>query len=214
MLGGQVVGTFQLLPSTRLTLAMADYFFTKPDLIAQARNTNSSLKVTNSVVLVDGTVVKGGAPLTPGTGNKAFQKYLGGFNLINGSVQLDYNTGYARWPLALMADVAYNSESETSKDFAVWAGLSLGATRNPGDWAFSAAWSKIETDSVLSTFSFSDFGRDGGTNLQGPFVKVDYMLFPRLTLSAKNHFVSFIDRPKGQSNSMVHRFQLDAVLAF
>jgi hypothetical protein len=214
MLGGQVVGTFQLLPSTRLTLAMADYAFIKPDLIAQARNSNSALKVTNSVVLVDGTIVKGGASLTPGTGDKAFKKFLGDFNLINGSVQLDYNTGYARWPLTLIGDVAWNSESPTSKDWAVWAGIGLGATRNPGDWAFSAVWSKIETDSVLSVFSYSDFGRDGGTNVQGPFLKVDYMLFPRLTLSAKNHFVSFIDRPKGQSNSMLHRFQLDAVLAF
>jgi putative porin len=214
MFGGQFVGTFQLLPSTRLTLAFADYAFTKSDLIAQARNSNSSLKVTNSVVLVDGTVVKGGTSLTPGTGGKAFKKFLGDFNLINGSVQLDYNTGYARWPLTLMGDVAWNSESPTSKDWAVWAGISLGATRNPGDWAFSAVWSKIETDSVLSVFSYSDFGRDGGTNLQGPFLKIDYMLFPRLTITAKNHFVSFIDRPKGQSNSLVNRFQLDAQLVF
>jgi Putative porin len=214
MLGGQVVGTFQLLPSTRLTLAMADYAFIKPDLIAQARNSNSALKMTNSVVLVDGTIVKGGASLTPGTGDKAFKKFLGDFNLINGSVQLDYNTGYARWPLSLLGDVAWNSESGTSKDWAVWAGIGLGATRNPGDWAFSAVWSKIETDSVLSVFSYSDFGRDGGTNVQGPFLKIDYMLFPRLTITAKNHFVSFIDRPKGQSNSLLNRFQLDAQLAF
>lgn len=214
MLGGQVVGTFQLLPSTRLTLAMADYAFVKPDLIAQARNGNASLKLTNSVVLRDGTIVPGGQSLTPGAGNKQIRKYLGGFNLLNGSMQLDYNTGYARWPLTLIADVAYNTEAKTGKDFAVWAGLSLGATRNPGDWAFSAVWSRIETDSVLSAFSYSDFGRDGGTNVQGPFLKVDYQLFPRVTLSAKNHFVSFIDRPKGQSNSLLHRFQLDAVLAF
>ena len=214
MLGGQVVGTFQLFPSTRLTLAMADYAFTKSDGIAQARNSNSSLKVTNSVVLVDGTIVKGGTSLTPETGGKAFKKFLGDFNLINGSVQFDYDTGYARWPLTLLGDVAWNSEAGTSKDWAVWAGIGVGATRNPGDWAFSAVWSKVQTDSVLSTFSYSDFGRDGGTNVQGPFLKVDYMLFPRLTISAKNHFVSFIDRPQGQSNSLVNRFQLDAQLAF
>jgi Putative porin len=214
MLGGQVVGTFQLFPSSRLTLAMADYAFTKSDGIAQARNSNSSLKVTNSVVLVDGTIVKGGTSLTPGTGGKAFKKFLGDFNLINGSVQFDYDTGYARWPLTLLGDVAWNSRAGTSKDWAVWAGIGVGATRNPGDWAFSAVWSKVQTDSVLSTFSYSDFGRDGGTNVQGPFLKVDYMLFPRLTITAKNHFVSFIDRPQGQSNSLVNRFQLDAQLAF
>ena len=72
----------------------------------------------------------------------------------------------------------------------------------------------METDSVLSTFNYDDFGRSGGTNVEGPIVKIDYMLLPRLTLTAKNHFVSFIDRPAGRSNSTVYRLQLDAVLAF
>jgi putative porin len=214
MFGAQAVAALQPLPSTRLTLAAAGYYFTKEDSIAQARNSNSSLKVSNSVILRDGTIVKGGAPLSPGTGDKQFKDFLSRFRIVNGSLQLDYNTGYARWPLALIADFAYNTDAEGGDDIAVWTGVSLGATRNPGDWAFSVAWARTETESVLSAFSYSDFGRDGGTNLQGPFVKIDYMLFPRLTISAKNHFVSFIDRPKGQSNSTVHRFQLDAQLTF
>jgi hypothetical protein len=214
MLGGQAVVAIQPLSSTRLTLAFGDYFFSKEDAIAQARNGNSSLKVTNSVILEDGTIVKGGRSLTPGTEDKEFRRFLGGFNIVNTSMQLDYNTGYASWPLTLMADFAHNTDAKDGDDIAVWAGASLGATRNPGDWAFSLAWARTETDSVLSTFSYSDFGRDGGTNVQGPFVKVDYMLFPRLTISAKNHFVSFIDRPQGQSNSTLHRFQLDAQLTF
>jgi len=115
-----------------------------------------------------------------------------------------------------MADLAYNNDAGTNKNWAVWAGGSLGATRNPGDWAVSALWGHVETDSVVSFFTYSDFGRSGGTNVEGPFLKIDYMLLPRLTLTARNHFVTFIDRPsvKGQSNSMVNRFQLDAVLSF
>lgn len=212
--GGQVMGAFQILPKARLTLAAADYFFAKSDFMAQARNTNTALVLTNTVVLRDGTIVKGGFPIAPGTGNKQIKSYLGGFNIINPSVQLDYDTGYPKWPLAVMADLAYNNDAGTNKNWAVWAGASLGATKNPGDWAFSALWGHVETDSVVSFFTYSDFGRSGGTNVEGPFVKIDYMLFPRLTLTAKNHFVSFIDRPKGQSNSMVNRFQLDAVLSF
>jgi hypothetical protein len=214
MFGGQVMGAFQILPKARLTLAAADYYFAKSDYMAQARNTNSSLKLTNTAVLQDGTIVKGGFPITPGAGGKQIQSYLGGFNIINPSVELNYDTGYPKWPFSLMADLAYNNDAGTNKNWAVWAGFSVGATRNPGDWAFSALWAHVETDSVVSFFSYSDFGRDGGTNLQGPFVKIDYMLFPRLTLTAKNHFVSFIDRPQGQSNSLVNRFQFDAVLAF
>ena len=212
--GGQFVGAFQILPKARLTLAAADYYFAKSDFMAQARNTNASLTMTNTVVLKDGTIVKGGFPITPGTGNKQIQSYLGGFNIINPSLQLDYDTGYPRWPFSLMADLAYNNDAGTNKNWAVWAGASLGATRNPGDWAVSALWAHTETDSVVSYFSYDDFGRTGGTNVQGPFVKVDYMLFPRLTLTARNNFGSWIDRPKGQSNSLVNRFQFDVQLAY
>jgi len=214
MMGEQAVVALQPLPSTRLTLAFGDYFFSKEDAIAQARNSNSALKITNSVILKDGTIVKGGRSLTPGTEGKEFRRFLGGFNIVNASMQLDYNTGYAQWPFTLMADFAHNTDAKNGDDIAVWAGASLGVTRNPGDWAFSLAWARTETESVLSTFSYSDFGRDGGTNVQGPFVKIDYMLFPRLTISAKNHFVSFIDRPKGQTNATLHRFQLDAQVTF
>jgi hypothetical protein len=212
--GGQVVGAFQILPQARLTLAGGDYYFSHSSFIAQARNTNGSLKLTNSVVLKDGTIVKGGFPISPGTGGKQIQSYLGDFNIINPSVMLEYDTGYARWPLSLMADGAWNSLAATSKDWAVWAGASIGATRNPGDWAISAFWAHTETDAVISYFSYSDFGRDGGTNVEGPFVRVDYMLFPRFTLTLKNHFVSYISRPKGVSNSLLNRLQFDAVVAF
>jgi hypothetical protein len=63
-------------------------------------------------------------------------------------------------------------------------------------------------------FTLSDYGRRGGTNVQGPIAKIDYMLLPRLTLTAKGYFVNFIDRPKGLTNSMVNRLQFDALLAF
>jgi hypothetical protein len=54
----------------------------------------------------------------------------------------------------------------------------------------------------------------GGTNVQGPIAKLDYMLLPRLTLTAKGYFVNFIDRPAGANDSTVNRVQLDALFAF
>jgi hypothetical protein len=158
--------------------------------------------------------VKGGRPLSPGSGATAFNRFVDEFRIVNGGFQLEYDTGYTKWPLTLMTDFAYNTGADNGNNIAVWAGASLGATRNPGDWAFSFVWAYTETEAVLSELSYSDFGRDGGTNLQGPFVRIDYMLFPRLTLTLKNHFVSFIDRPAGQSNSEVYRLQFDAQVAF
>jgi hypothetical protein len=62
--------------------------------------------------------------------------------------------------------------------------------------------------------TLSDYGRRGGTNGQGPSAKLDYMLLPRLTLTAKEYFVNFIDRPDEVKDSTVNRVQLDALFAF
>ena len=99
-------------------------------------------------------------------------------------------------------------------DDAFLIGVGIGQTRNQGDWAFSAAWTRVETDSVISMFTQSDYGRRGGTNVQGPIAKLDYMLLPRLTLTARGYFVNFIDRPKSLPNATVNRVQFDALFAF
>jgi hypothetical protein len=213
MFGGQALVKLQLMSTLGLTASFGDFYFSKSDLLAQERNSNSDLAVTNCVILNDGTINRGGRAISPGTGAKAFRSFCGGFNIINAGLQLDIDTGNAQWPLALMFDFAHNTDAKTSEDVAVWAGVSLGQTKKQGDWAFSAAWARTETDAVLSEFSYSDFGR-GGTNVEGPFIKVDYLLLPNLTISAKNHFISYINRPAGQLNSTLNRFQLDAQLKF
>jgi hypothetical protein len=213
VLGGQVVANLKILPTTTLTLGLGDYYFSHKDRFAQERNSNSDLKVTNCVKLKDGSIVKGGFSISPSSSNPIVD-FCGGFNIFNVSAQVEFDTGYPRWPLGLFVDFAQNTDAEGNDDTAVWAGAGIGTLKNPGDWQFSVAWGRVETESVLSELSYSDFGRDGGTNVQGPFVRIDYLLLPRLTLTAKNHFVSFIDRPAGQSNATVNRFQLDAVLAF
>lgn len=212
-LGGQFVGEFKPLPGLDVSLGLGDYYLTSSRRAAQEANGNDSLNLTNSVVLRDGTVVIGGAPFSPDPDNP-IRKFYGGFNLLNAGAQLKWDTGYTKWPLSFFVDFVHNTEAKTDEDTAVWVGLGLGETKNPGDWSIAAVWARTETDAVLSELSYSDFGRDGGTNVQGPFVAINYMILPRLTLTAKNHFVSFIERPAGESNSMLYRLQLDAQLAF
>jgi hypothetical protein len=76
------------------------------------------------------------------------------------------------------------------------------------------AYVRTETDAVLSVLSYSDLGRSGGTNAMGHIVGQDYVLMPRLTLSVKNHFINFINRPSGFHNPTLSRLQVDAVLSF
>jgi len=213
MLGEQLQVAMTPMPGSQLTLAAADYYFLNSEFIAQERNRNSALVLTNSVVLRNGTVVPGGDLIVPNAQNPV-QRFLGGFNVFDLSGQLSIDTGYPRWPFTLMFDYAHNFQAELGNDDAYLIGAGIGQALNPGDWAFSALWTRVETDSVISMFTLSDYGRRGGTNVQGPIAKIDYMLMPRLTLTTKGYFVNFIDRPKGQPNSMVNRLQFDALFAF
>jgi hypothetical protein len=213
MLGEQLQVNWNPLPRLQLTVAGGDYYFLRSDAIAQERNRNSALVLTNSVKLRNGQVVRGGDVIVPSTSNP-IQRFAGGFNILNFGGQLTWDTGYPQWPFTLMVDYAQNTEAAFGMDEAILAGVGIGQTRSPGDWAFSALWQRVETDSVISMFTLSDYGRRGGTNVQGPIAKIDYMLLPRLTLTAKGYFVNFIDRPTNLTNSMVNRLQFDALFAF
>jgi hypothetical protein len=213
MLGEQVQLTVAPTAKSQLTLALADYYFGRSDAIAQERNRNAQLVLTNSVRLRNGQIVRGGNLITTNT-NNPIQGFAGGFHIVNASGQLTWDTGYARWPLSFMFDYAHNVKAKFGKNDAYLIGAGIGQTRNPGDWAFSALWTRVETDAVISMFTLSDYGRRGGTNVQGPIAKIDYMLLPRLTLTAKGYFVNLIDRPTGLTNSTVNRVQFDALFAF
>lgn len=213
MVGEQLQTTFTPTPKTQLIVAAGDYYFLRSDAVAQERNRNSALVLTNSVRLKNGKIVRGGDLIVPDTKNP-IQRFASGFNIVNANAQFSLDTGYPKWPFTLMVDYAHNTQAVLGMDDAFLVGAGLGQTKEPGDFAFSAAWTRVETDSVISMFTLSDYGRRGGTNVQGSIVKLDYMLFPRLTLTAKGYFVNFINRPKGLSDATVNRLQLDALFAF
>lgn len=213
MIGEQLQVALAPTQKTQLTLAVADYYFLRSDAMAQERNRNPQLSMTNSVVLKDGTVVRGGDVINPNA-NNPIRRFAGGFHLFNTGAQLVLDTGHPQWPFTMMVDFAHNFQAQLGDDNAYLIGAGIGQTKNSGDWAFSAAWTRIETDAVLSMFTLSDYGRRGGTNVQGPILKVDYMLLPRLTLTTKGFFVNFIDRPNGLPNSSVNRMQFDAQFVF
>src|SRR5262245_29611772 len=175
MLGEQLQVNFNPHPKLQLAVAGADYYFMRSDAIAQERNRNSALVLTNSVQLQKGQIVKGGDLIVPNT-NNPIQRFAGGFHILDFSGQLNWDTGYAQWPFSLMIDYAQNLQAEFGKNDALLVGAGIGQTRNPGDWAVSALWERVETDSVISMFTLSDYGRRGGTNVKGPIAKIDYML--------------------------------------
>ena len=87
-------------PETPDDLRGADYYFLRSDAIAQERNRNCQLSLTNSVELRDGTIVTGGDLITPNT-NNPIRRFAGGFHLFKpGPVRL----GHGLCQVALLAD--------------------------------------------------------------------------------------------------------------
>jgi hypothetical protein len=219
MFGGQAQVQLAPTPGSRLTLAIADYGFQRLNVIARERNANSALQITNNVRRFSGASA-GGAPVSPSSCASPFTAagciagFLGGFNILNIGAQLDVSTPWQQWPLSVFVDFAHNTEAATSDDKACWLGVRVGRAASKGDLRFTYTYARTETDAVLSVLSYSDFGRNGGTNVMGHFIALDYVFLPRLTLTVKNHFVNFIDRPVGFHNPTQSRLQLDAVLSF
>jgi len=219
MFGGQAQLQVAPTESSRLTFFIGDYGFQQLDVIARERNQNSALQITNNVKLFNGTVV-GGRPVSPSSCSSPFTAtgciagFDGGFNILNAGAQLDIPTPWKDFPLAFFADFVHNTEAVTNDDDGYWLGFRIGQVKNKGDLRFTYNWAYTQTDAVPSVFSYSDFGKNGGTNVMGHFITLDYVLFPRLTLTAKNHFVNFINRPVGFHNPTQSRVQLDMVLAF
>lgn len=219
MFGGQA--QLQLAPTdnSKLTLAISDYGFQRLDVLARERNTNGSLLITNNVRRFNGSVA-GGAPVSPSSCVSPFTAagciagFLGGFNVMNAGAQLDLPTPMKNFPLSFFFDYARNTEAATNDKNGFWLGFRVGQTRSKGDLRFTYAWAYTQTDAVPSVFSYSDFGRSGGTNVRGHIISLDYVLLPHLTLTAKNHFINFIDTPVGFHNPTLSRLQLDMVLSW
>jgi hypothetical protein len=216
-------------------LAVGDYKFTKASTIAVARNRNTALNVTNTVVLSDGTVV-GGRPIDPtkfgpkkdgfaaptvdADGNvvpgKAItiQAYESEFNELDVATDLLVPTGLPSWPVRLFADFVKNTEAAGSDDQGFQGGVTIGLAKDPGDLYFTYAYERLETDAVISAFSESDFGHDGGTNTKAHILQTGYVLWKGLSLVS----TAYVDKPirnvSGRSSKTDVRWQVDMLAKF
>ena len=91
--------------------------------------------------------------------------------------------------------------------------MRLGQPKVRGDWSIYGLYEHIGQEAAISAFTYSDFG-SGGTNLEGPVVGAEYQLLNPLTVSVRNHFTNFINRPAGMTNPTLSRLQLDALVKF
>ncbi len=194
IIGGQVNPTMHF-GTTQVEVGLAHTWYLNPDLIAQAANTNSKLKITNLVL--------GSKPNLTG--------FESGFSLSNETVAGTIpNVGGAR-PPKLFQDYVYNWEAATDDAHGVMAGLKLGQTKTRGDWAVTTYYEYLGREAALGTFTNSDLN---GTNTQGPVFGLEYQLLDPLTVSARTLTTTMPNRPEGVRNKTQTRVQLDAIVKF
>ncbi|MGH7899387.1 MAG: putative porin [Candidatus Binatia bacterium] len=206
-------------------IGVADYNYQKASSIAVQRNRNTSLNITNTVTLSDGTVV-GGRVIDPtkfGPDKKGvdadgkaitIQKFNSEFNVLDFATDLMIPTGAPAWPLKVFFNYLNNTDASGSDDQGFLAGAGIGGSKDPGDLAFSYAYARLETDAVVSAFSDSDFGRDGGTNTKAHILQLGYVLWKNLSLVSTAWIDKPIDNVSGRSEETDYRWQADAIAKF
>jgi hypothetical protein len=200
MLGGQINPTLHVGP-VLLEAGLGQYYWLNPDLIAQASNSNSTLVLSN---LVDTTTSGGDTTIT------GFQS---NFNQTNLTLAATIPNAAGTMPLRFFGDYVHNWQAVNSDSNGVTGGVRLGNPKEAGDWAAGLLYEYLQQEAAIGDFTWSDFN-NGGTNLQGPVVRLDYQLFKPLTLTARSYFTKFIDPPATLDNRMQVRLQLDAQLRF
>jgi hypothetical protein len=211
MLGGQAVADLAFSPRVTAAVTGGYYNYANGKQFAAARNSNSALFVSNSVVLQDGTVLEGGKALSPPSGNP-FASFVNDFNLFNGNAGITVDKVFGRQPLQMYADVVHNSGA-SSENTGYWAGITAGALRRRGDWTATMLWVHLPTEATLSVYNYSDLGL-GGTNNKGPIFQFQYRPGKDFTLSARHHIMSAVNEATGFSTKPIHRLLLDAGVSF
>jgi len=188
-------------------VGIADYLFHKPSAIATARNTNKLLVVTNRVRLADGSVL-GGRKIDPAV-DGAIAGLVSDFNLVNVGTDATVATGVPGWPLKIFGEGVINTKAKGSDDTGFQVGAAIGSAKEPGDVSLSYAYQRLETDAVLSTFTDSDFGRDGGTNSKGHILQLNYVLLKGLQFTTTAWITKPVASVAGRNSNTDYRWQVD-----
>lgn len=207
-------GLVGLAPSDRVAvnLGVADYVFHKPSTIATERNSNLSLVVSNNVRLEDGSIL-GGRRIDP-TKDGLIGAFVSDFNELNVGADVTMKTGMPRWPVKVFGDYVVNTEAEGSDDTGFVAGAGIGNTKEPGDLNFVYAYERLETDAVVSTFTDSDFGRDGATNTKGHILQLNYVLLKGLQFTSTAWITEPVEGVTGRNSNTDYRWQVDMMAKF
>ena len=222
----------------QFNLAPADYHYVDPSSIAVARNTNSSLQITNCVQLSDKEVICGKSvnPATAGPNKNGMTspvvdpvtgevitpaqpititRFVSPFNVVDIPMDLLIPTGLPKWPVRIFGDYAINTGARSSAaNQGYQGGFSVGSSKDSGDIMFSYAYESLDTDAVVSAFTNSDMGPIGGTNVKGNILQAGYTLTKNLSLLSTAWITKPVDDVPGLNKNTAVRWQVDLIGKF
>jgi len=140
--------------------------------------------------------------------------YVSDFNEVDVGTDLLVPTGMAKFPVRLFFDYVKNTEASGSDDQGFQGGATIGGAKDPGDLFFTYAYERLETDAVISAFSESDFGHDGGTNTKAHILQTGYVLLKGLSFLSTVYFDKPIRNVAGRSDKLDKRWQVDLIAKF
>ncbi len=132
------------------------------------------------------------------------------YDYRNTEVFAELSTKVGDWPLKVYAHATQNSDAP-AEDTGFAVGAKLGSAKNDGEMEFSWTYQDIEADSVIGTFSDSDFG-GGGTDSDGHMLKGKYAVSKKIFLGG-TLFLNSVDRFQGTEHDY-NRLQLDVEFKF
>lgn len=160
-----------------------DQYYRNPNQIALA-----STAIGFPVLVNPGLGLSLSGPITNGTGSGTTT--AGGaiftapdFNIIRLGYRLDWKAfeSHPKLPLTWNFQVARNTGAGFLRD-AFLTSLSIGQSKEAGDWRFLYIWSIKDANSMISQVTDDDLGTGTGTNIATHHFRVDYTLHKGLVL--------------------------------
>lgn len=153
-----------------------------------------------------------GKALTEGSGGNSVDSdglYLNDYSLTN--VFATVKAKPAGVPVKVFADYVTNTEADKDNNGSIY-GIQFGEAKyGKTAWKLAYEYRSIEKDSVIGTFTDSDFGT-GGANAEGSVYKAGYA-FTKAT-AINYSFYDVVQDPNGPKETDIKRHLLDLVYKF
>ncbi len=237
MNGGQFQAYWKLGPRVRFTSYAGFYDYLQADAVRVAQS-NVTVRVSggpcgpSASPLCSGSVPNSALLSGSSNSNSAnSSQFASKFGILDVIGRFDIRTNSSRWPVMLQFNYANNTRACTNRTSAgalvvptnapcnpkdrdaYWAEVQLGQTRERGDWNFGYTFIRLQRESVLGAFNFSDIRQP--TNNLNHRVNIGYQLYRNVTFTWTGLFGrQLVTSETPTRESILRRLQFDLSYKF